>query len=398
MVANDYPIMILGELELLNSNERKDGFMKQIIFKPELHKYSTCVEFIQDFSLGKGDLIIASESSYKNYFGEYVTDADVFYPRNYGSGEPTDQMVEALYADIKKTGPHKRIIAMGGGTVLDIAKLFALRDMHPVTDLFDRKIPLIKDKELILIPTTCGTGSEVTNISILAFIQRGSKMGLADEQLFADYAVLIPELLDNLPFHFFATSSIDALIHAVESALSPKATSYTKMFSYKAIEMIIKGYQKIVENGKESLKLYMEDFLIASNYAGLAFGTAGCAAVHATSYPLSGTFHVAHGEANYAMFTGVLKNYGKKKTDGALNELNLFLSNLLSCDIVDVNEEIENLLNHILPKKSLSEYGATEEIIKEWSESVMKNQTRLLSNNFVPLTQEEIYIIYKELL
>lgn len=372
--------------------------MKQIIFKPELHKFTTCKEFISEFLIGNGDLIIASESSYKNYFSDYVNGASVFYPRNYGSGEPTDQMVEALYADIEKSGPYKRIIAIGGGTVLDIAKLFALKYMHPVTDLFDHKIPLVKDKELILIPTTCGTGSEVTNISILAFIERGSKMGLADEQLFADYAVLIPELLENLPFHFFATSSIDALIHAVESALSPKATTYTRLFSYKAIEMILKGYQKIVENGKKSLSLYTEDILIASNYAGLAFGTAGCAAVHATSYPLSGTFHVAHGEANYAMFTGVLKNYAKKKTDGVLNELNLFISNLLNCDIANVNEEIENLLDHILPKKSLSEYGATEEIIKEWSENVIRNQTRLLSNNFVPLTQEEIYVIYKELL
>ena len=116
--------------------------------------------------------------------------------------------------------------------------------------------------------------------------------------MYAESAVLIPELLEGLPFGVFATSSIDALVHAVESSLSPKATAYTKLFGYKAIEMIIKGYQKVVKEGKEVLPGLMSDFLIASNYAGIAFGTAGCAAVHATSYPLGGKYHVAHGESN----------------------------------------------------------------------------------------------------
>ena len=71
------------------------------------------------------------------------------------------------------------------------------------------------------------------------------------------------------------TSSIDALVHAVESSLSPKATPYTKLFGYKAIEMIIRGYQTIAREGREARLPLLEDFLIASNYAGFAFGTAG---------------------------------------------------------------------------------------------------------------------------
>ena len=140
--------------------------------------------------------------------------------------------------------------------------------------------------------------------------------------MYADEAVLVPELLNGLPFAVFATSSIDALVHAVESSLSPKATPFTKLFGYKAIEMIIRGYQEIAANGPDARLPLMKDFLIASNYAGIAFGTAGCAAVHATSYPLGGTYHVAHGESNYAMFTGVLKNYMEIRQDGEIAVMN----------------------------------------------------------------------------
>lgn len=79
--------------------------------------------------------------------------------------------------------------------------------------------------------------------------------------------------------------------------------------------MIITGYQKLVSEGMDKLPQYMGDFLTASNMAGFAFGTAGCAAVHALSYPLGGTYHVPHGESNYALFTGVLYKYMEKKQD-----------------------------------------------------------------------------------
>ena len=123
----------------------------------------------------------------------------------------------------------KRIIAIGGGTIIDVSKIFALKDISPIDDLYDGKIKPVKDKELIIVPTTCGTGSEVTNVAVLALISRQTKKGLAVNEMYADKAVLIPELLKTLPFKVFATSSIDALVHAVESALSPKASETTRM-------------------------------------------------------------------------------------------------------------------------------------------------------------------------
>ena len=194
----------------------------------------------------------------------------------------------------------------------------------------------MKNKELVLVPTTCGTGSEVTNIAILALNSRGTKKGLAVDDMYADEAVLIPELLKGLPFGVFATSSIDALIHAIESSLSPKGNETTRMFGYRAIEMILTGYMKIAKEGKEARIPLLNDFLMASNYAGIAFGNAGCAAVHALSYPLGATFHVPHGEANYAMFTGVMNNYMEIKTDGEIEKLNNYIAGILGCDAANV--------------------------------------------------------------
>lgn len=208
---------------------------------------------------------------------------------------------------------------------------------------------------------------------------------------------MIPELLTGLPFRFFATSSIDALVHAVESSLSPKGNEYTRMFGYKAIDMILHGYMEIRDKGPDARIPLLDRFLVASNYAGIAFGNAGCAAVHALSYPLGATYHVAHGESNYAMFTGVMKNYMEIKQDGEIAKLNSFIADILGCDVENVYESLEDLLNILIPKKALHEYGVTEEDLVEFTDSVMTNQGRLMANNFVELDRDRVYKIYKEL-
>lgn len=370
--------------------------MISIIFKPALHQFQTCREFAEEFQLGSRDLILTNQYIFDPWFGQMGLNVHTIYQEQYGSGEPTDVMVDAILADAAKTG-CQRVIAIGGGTVIDIAKVLAVSNGEGVDELYDKAPNLEKKRELVIIPTTCGTGSEVTNISIMARTRLGTKLGLVSPAMYADQAVLIPELLEGLPFSVFATSSIDALVHAVESSLSPKATPYTKLFGYKAIEMIIKGYQKIVAEGWEVRLNLLENFLVASNYAGLAFGTAGCAAVHATSYPLGGKYHVPHGESNYAMFTGVLKNYMELKQDGEIAVMNRYLAGLLGCGVEEVYDKLEELLNQILPKKPLHEYGMTKEDIDEFAHSVMVSQGRLMANNFVPLDEDRVRKIYTEL-
>lgn len=369
--------------------------MTSFSIKPAILEMASCEEFASSLGLGAEDLIITNEYIYTPAFGALHLACPVLFQERYGSGEPSDDMVEAIIRDLPKS--FRRVIAIGGGAVLDIAKILALETCSPILGLYDGEIAPKRDKGLILVPTTCGTGSEVTNISILALNARGTKKGLANEALFADQAVLIPALLEGLPFRFFATSSIDALVHAVESSLSPKATETSKLFGYRAIEILLRGFLEIREKGEDARKALLGDFLLAANYAGIAFGNAGCAAVHALSYPLGAIYHVPHGEANYAMFTGVLCKYMSIRTDGEIAKLNAFMADILGCSIEGLYDALDQLLGVLIPKKALCEYGMREAEIQGFTDSVRENQARLMGNNFVPLDDAAVYDIYKNL-
>ena len=110
-------------------------------------------------------------------------------------------MIDALLADFRKTDCD-RIIAIGGGAVIDMAKILVLAGEYSAEEIFGRKVPLKRAKTLIAVPTTCGAGSEVSNVSIAEFTKLHTKMGLAVDEIYADRAVLIPELLAGLPYSF----------------------------------------------------------------------------------------------------------------------------------------------------------------------------------------------------
>lgn len=368
--------------------------MVQFKLKTTILMFDRFNEFYEAFPIGGGDLIITSGHICESFLKASTGAAAVINMRQYGYGEPDDAMVEAILEGIKDIA-YNRVIAVGGGSILDVAKLFALKNISPVQELFEHKLDTVKAKELILLPTTCGTGSEVTNISILELLNKKTKFGFAADEIYADYAILIPELLETLPFAGFAASSIDAFIHAIESYLSPKANPFTRMYSEQAMGLILKGYQTIVKEGEQARFTCIRDFLLAASYAGIAFGNAGCAAVHALSYPLGSQLHIAHGEANYALLLGVFHKYRSLCPDGSIKVLDQFLSGILGCDREKVYQEIERIFDHILPKKSLRSYGITPEQLEEFTESVMKNQGRLMANSYVELRKSEVYEIYQ---
>ena len=106
---------------------------------------------------------------------------------------------------------------------------------------------------------------------------------------------------------------------------------------------------------------------------------------------------MAHGEANYAVFIGVMKKYMEIRQDGKIQKLNHFLSELLGCSYEEVYEKLEELLNKILSKKTMKEYGATREMLAQWADSVIEGQQRLMVNSFVPLGRNEVLEIYEGL-
>jgi len=209
--------------------------------------------------------------------------------------------------------------------------------------------------------------------------------------------VLIPELLKGLPFKFYAFSAIDALIHATESFVSPKSNPYTQMYCREAIRIIVDVFAGIARKGQDYRFERLEDMLIASNYAGIAFGNTGVGAVHALSYPLGGTYHVAHGEANYQFFTQIFKLYNSKNPNGIIRDLNRLYADLLGTDTDKVYDALDALLGNLISKNELKSYGMTEADVDGFTQSVLVSQQRLLNNNYVPLSEGEIRGVYAEL-
>ena len=353
------------------------------MLKTKIASSDSLATFFKDWNVGAKDLIVTNEFLLTGV----QAPCECLYQERYGKGEPNDEMIDAMLADIKGKDCN-RIIAIGGGTVLDIAKLFVFEDGHSCEDIFAKGAALERKRSFIAIPTTCGTGSEVTNISIVEFKKKGTKMGLAIPALFPDEAVLIPSLLDSLPYDVFATSSIDALIHAVESYVSPKSNDFVRAMGRSAIEMILRGYQQM-ESGK--LPKDMLPFLSASTMAGISFGNAGCAAVHALAYPIGGIYHVPHGKANYMVFGEVFSTYVKKGAD--LSALECVFRDALGVQ-GDVWSALFTLLDKVLTRQPLSELGVDEQKCKEMAESVVQNQQRLLGNNPIALSVDEICEIY----
>ena len=373
--------------------------MREILIKGQLNKFGTFKDFADKFCLGERDLIMTNEFIYKPFMEQLGLDSQIVFQEKFGAGEPSEEMLTDIFNALDPDS-YDRIIAVGGGAIMDICKVLSLKRPSSVHDLYFKKFDVIPEKELVAIPTTCGTGSEVTNISVaIVKDENGSttKLGLVSDLLIPSSVCLIPELLKTLPYKPFASSAIDALIHAVESYLSPtRATMTSELYGVKAMELILEGFRQIRDEGQDSRFSYLDEYVTASCYAGIAFLQAGCATVHAMSFPLGGTYHVPHGESNYALFGKVLEKYDAIMPDGKIAEFKKTIARILGGTEDDAIENLNTLLETILHLKPLREYGFREEDIEIFTKSVIENQQRLVTNSYVPLTEELIRNIYSE--
>lgn len=355
--------------------------------------YDQTAKFINEYAISSDDLLFTSRRLYQSHLQMHQLDATYVFHDDYGKGEPSDHKIDQIIQGIEPLA-FKRIIAIGGGTVLDIAKILALKPIKHSRQYFNKTITPIKKYPLIALPTTCGTGSEVTNLSICYIESKETKLGLGHNSLYPDQAVLIPELLNTLPFKIYMHSSIDALIHSIEAYLSPNANEYTDLFNLEAIRLILETYQSIPPKAPEIKNL--KNVLMASNFAGIGFGNAGVGAIHALSYPLGGNYHVPHGESNYLFLTAVLKKYAELKPQGKIKTLNNTIQNLLNTT-KDGFDALHELLTQLIELKPLKEYGMKVSEITSFSSLVIETQQRLLKNNYEVFTEETIKEIYATL-
>jgi alcohol dehydrogenase class IV len=290
------------------------------------------------------------------------------------------------------------IIGLGGGSAMDVAKVVSVMLTNERTLDQIIGINLVEKRGLpkILIPTTAGTGSEVTPIVILTDNRDNLKKGIVSDFLFPETAILDAQLTVTLPPGPTAASGMDAMIHAVESYTSVNATSMTDHLALRAIELIRANIRSAWANG-DNLEARM-NMLEGSLLAGQAFANAGVTAVHAFAYPLGGEFHVAHGVANSVMLCAVLRfnmiaNLQKFAVLGRLlcpDESSRDPKRLAEAGI----RYLEDLIADLQLPRTLRDLKVPQDAIPRMAEGVLK-VTRLLANNPRKITLEDAKAIYQ---
>lgn len=298
---------------------------------------------------------------------------------------------------IKATG----VIGFGGGSSMDVAKLTALilgsgENLEEAWGVANAKGPRLP---LVLIPTTAGTGSEVTPVSIIT-VGEEEKKGVSSSLILPDLAILDPDLTLGLPAGTTAATGIDAMVHAIEAYASSSKNNnpISKMLSIEALKLLGGSIEKAVFEGSNVEA--RGNMLIGAMLAGKAFANSPVAAVHALAYPIGGTFHVSHGLSNSLVLPYVLRfNSVDSKASKDYAELAPYVfpeidtnrgAQSVCAEFIDKLESLSKKLG--LPQK-LREVDIPKNACEKMAKDAMK-QTRLLVNNPREVTEKDALNIY----
>jgi alcohol dehydrogenase len=311
--------------------------------------------------------------------------------------DPRIEIVDQALAQLHQE-KYDSVIGLGGGSSLDIAKLVSVmaKTSGKISDYFGIDLVPHPGLPLILVPTTAGTGSEVTPIAILSDEAEHLKKGVVSAYLFPKVALLDPLLTLGLPSAVTASTGMDALIHAIEAFTSINANDLTDHLAFKAIQLIYGNIRTAYARGEDVNARF--NMLEGSLIAGLAFANAGVTAVHAFAYPLGGEFHVPHGLANAVMLPHVLRfnMLGNLSKFAAISKaFGLPAANLSQKQVAEMGIlAIEDLMQDINIPLHLKDMNVSQEAIPRMAEGVMK-VTRLLANNPRKLTLKDAEEIYR---
>jgi alcohol dehydrogenase class IV len=314
--------------------------------------------------------------------------------------EPSEDQVTEVVAKLSELNVSA-IVALGGGSVMDMAKLVGvmLNGGPTMQDLFDGKLPRKRDLPLIMIPTTAGTGSEATPNAIVYRPSQQLKVGIVCDAFMPDRVILDPELTTGLPAAITASTGMDALCHALECYISNKANLLSDVLAVEATRLIFKSLKKSYTNGGDLEA--RADMLLASFYAGICIASSGTNGVHALSYPLGGRYRIPHGVSNAVLLAPVFA----ANKDACVSKL-ASIAPLCGKSMDGTNDEqkadifvqaLEELSRDLGIPAHLSELGVPAEDLDDIVEAALQVK-RLLDNNPKTLTREDIRAIYTSIL
>lgn len=312
--------------------------------------------------------------------------------------EPPFEVLDESTAFAREAGADL-VVGLGGGSSMDTAKVTALRLTNEGDPRSFYGIDLVPRPGLptILMPTTAGTGSEVTNIAIFKDRQEKLKKGIVTDFNYCQTAILDPRLTVSMPPDVTAATGLDALVHAIECYLSVRASEVTDAFALKGVSTSAQYLRRAVRNGNDLEA--REKLQTACLMSALAFGNAGVCGVHALSYPLGGRYDVPHGVSNALMMLPVLR-FNRP----ACPERYRDLAAAWGLDVEDLTvdeagerflDALAELVRDVKVPLRLREVGVPEEALEDMADGAI-TVTRLLANNPRPITREDALRIYRE--
>lgn len=312
-----------------------------------------------------------------------------------------DQVVadppEAVVFDAVEAGRAfgaEAVIGFGGGSPMDTAKVVSvlLSGEQPLSAMYGVQRITVSRPPLILAPTTAGTGSEVTNVAVIT-TGATSKRGIAADPLYADMAILDPDLTLGLPRHPTAYTGIDAMVHAIEAFTNRRSKNpVSDALALAALKLLHGAILDACADGTD--REARGDMLLGAMLAGQAFSNSPCAGVHAMAYPLGGMFHVPHGLSNAVVLPPVLR-FNAPACEALYAEISAHLG--LKPGSAGLIDEMERIAEAVGIERRLAQLGISHNHVPDMARDVAAND-RLLPNNPRDMDYDSIVAMYEEIL
>ena len=311
--------------------------------------------------------------------------------------EPSFSDFEALLLNAKVIDPDI-VIGIGGGSVLDVAKLIAaqLDNQQSLTDIVGINLLKGRNKKLICVPATSGTGSEVSPNAILVDDSDNQKKGIISPYLVPDVVYVDPLLTISVPPAITAATGLDALTHCIEAYTNKFAQPFIDMYAFEGMRLIAANLVQTVKNGADENARYQ--VAMGSLLGGFCLGPVNTAGVHALSYPLGSTFHLAHGLSN-ALLLPYIMEYNLEASPARYANVAI----ALGCKRGESDQEtakkgvekIRWLIAECNVPAKLRDVDIPVEAIPEMAKDALKIQ-RLLKNNPRHISEQDAIHIYNE--
>lgn len=349
----------------------------------------THVFFVTDPGITKLGLAKnAIQSLKKNKFEVTVFDSVM--------ADPTEELILTAI-NTAKEAKADLVVGFGGGSSMDVAKLVAalvgtpqkIKDIYGLDNVKGMRLPMV------MIPTTSGTGSEATNISVVT-TNGTTKSGVIDPSLYADLAILDAELTLGLPKNITAYTAIDAMVHCIEAYTGiHQKNPYSDMLALKGLQLINDNLMDVIEDG-ENIEA-RTNLLLGSFFAGQAFTNSPVAAIHALAYPLGGMFHLPHGLSNALVMPHVIRFNAENAEREYADLAKVVLPGIGGSDYYKANNFIEwaeKLVSSVGLKNRLRDYDIQEMDILSLAKASMQHP-RLLKHNPREVSEDDALGIYK---